>query len=191
MSAQAFASLIIDKLDAAIGKEGKEFTDGTPPPAMQAVADAITEYILANTIVTVSYNGTIQSVPPSPDPVKVDTFDLVGECAPPDVQDHFDPWLEDIEQKIIAGFQLAPQGHAGLVFPQIPFANTGITTRRPDLTAVHEVTDEDPQPKAWLVVCQGIMDWINSTSWNTAPGPANRPSAPSSGTAFITNITIS
>lgn len=190
MSKTAFAQTIISKLKAAIGTNGENYTSDSATIAMNAVAQGITEYLIANTTVTVSYAGVVASAIPYPDPVVTDTFKIIGSCATPNPANDFDSWIKRIESNIIAGFQLAPQGNAGIVFPQKPFLNIGVPTRQGDLKSTHDISDEDPQLKVWEVVCDGIMDWINNTALNSTPGSASRPAAPSTGTASIIKITI-
>lgn len=190
MSKQAFAQSIISKLAGAIGTDGSSFTTGSASIAMTTVATAITEYIIANTTVTVAYVGTLTSTPPAPDPVTTDTFQIIGTCAPTGPSNSFDDWIRQIEANIIAGFQLAPLGTAGVAFVQKPFLNPGVPTTQSMLKAIHDISDENPQQKVWEVVCGGIMDWINGIAMNTTPGPAARTSGPSTGTATITKITI-
>lgn len=190
MSKSTFAQSIISKLSSAIGTDGGSYTAGTASSAMAAVAAAITEYLIANTTVTISYAGIVASTPPYPDPVVTDSFKIVGSCAPPSPADSFDSWIKQIETNIIAGFQLAPTGNAGVVFSQKPFLNPGIMTRQSNLKSAHDVSDKSPQQKVWEVVCEGIMNWINSTAMNSTPGAASRPTGPSTGTAAITKITI-
>lgn len=191
MSKSAFASAIISKLKGAIGTDGSGYSSGSASSAMSAVAAAITEYLIANTTVTISYTGVLSTTPPSPDPVVTDTFKIMGSCTAPSPSDSFDSWIKEIESKIIAGFTLAAAGTAGVVFAQKPFLNTGIATTQSNLKSAHDITDESPQQKVWEVVCGGIMDWINSAAMNTTPGTASRPAGPSTGTATITKITIS
>lgn len=190
MSKSAFAQTIIAKLKGSIGTSGKDYTSGSASAAMSAVAAGITEYLIAHTTVTIVYSGIVASAYPYPDPVVTDTFKIVGNCAPPSPSNGFDSWIKQIENNIIAGFQLAPTGNAGVVFPQKPFLNPKITTVQGNLKSTHDVGDTDPQQKVWEVVCGGIIDWINGIAKNTMPGGASRPSAPSSGTASITKITI-
>ncbi len=191
MSKTTFAQSIIAKLKGAIGVSGSEFTAGSAAVAMNAVASAITEYIIANTIVTISYSGIVASTYPYPDPIMTDTFKVIGTCAPTGPSNSFDSWIKQIESNIIAGFQLAPKGNAGIVFAQKPFLSPGIVTSQANLKATHDVGDTDPQLKVWEVVCDGILNWINGLAANRAPGAASRPTAPSTGTATITKITIS
>lgn len=190
MSKSAFAQTIITKLKAAIGTDGGNYSAGTAPSAMTAVANGITEYLIANTTVIIAYSGIIPGTPPSPDPTVIDTFQIVGTCAPTGPADHFDTWIKQIETNIIAGFSLAPAGKAGVVFPQKPFLIQGIATVQSMLKASHDVSDKDPQQKIWEIICGGIMDWINNLAMNTSPGAATHPPAGSSGTANITKITI-
>lgn len=190
MSKSAFAQAIISKLKGAIGTDGQSYTTGSASSAMAAVAQGITEYLIANTKVMIAYVGIIPGTPPSPDPTVTDTFQIVGSCAPPGPSNSFDSWTKEIESNIIAGFQLASAGQAGVVFAQKPFAVPGITTTQSDLKSTHDVSDKDPQQKVWEVVCGGIMDWINGSAMNTASGGATHPPAGSSGTASITKITI-
>lgn len=190
MSKSAFAQAIITKLKGAIGTDGQQYSSGTATLAMSAVAQGITEYLISNTKVIIAYAGIIPGVPPTPDPVVVDTFSIIGSCAPTGPSNSFDSWIKQIEANIIAGFQLAPAGENGVVYPQKPFAISGITTAQSMLKSCHDTSDQNPQQKVWEIVCGGIMDWINTSAMNTAPGGATHPVAGSSGTANITKIII-
>lgn len=191
MSKTAFAQAIITKLRSAIGNDGGNYTAGTASVAMSAVAAAITEYIITNTSVTISYSGIIPSTPPVTDPLVTDTFEIVGSCAPTGPSDSFDTWIKQIESNIIAGFTLAPQGKAGVVFVQRPFLSPGISTLQSMLKANHNVADENPQQKIWEIICGDIMDWINGAAMNPTPGAATHNPPGSSGIAQITKIIIS
>ena len=190
MSKSAFASAIINKMKGAIGTDGLSYSGGTTSAAMSAVAQAITEYLIANTTVTVAYVGIIPGTPPTPDPVTIDTFKIIGACAPPAPSNSFDAWLLQLQNNIIAGFQLAPVGNTGVVFPMKPFLAPGVTTNQMSLKSAHSVGDTDPQQKIWEIVCDGIIQWINGTAMNPAPGAGTRPTGPSSGIANITKITL-
>lgn len=82
MSKSAFAQAIISKLKSSIGTSGKDYSAGSASAAMSAVAAGITEYLIANTTVMVSYVGVIPGVPPTPDPLVTDSFKIMGSCAP-------------------------------------------------------------------------------------------------------------
>lgn len=190
MSKSAFAQAIISKLKSSIGTSGKDYSAGSASAAMSAVAAGITEYLIANTTVMVSYVGIIPGVSPTPDPLVTDSFKIMGSCAPTGPSNSFDSWIRQIETNIIAGFQLAAMGNGGLVFSQKPFLSPGIITSQANLKATHDVSDEDPQQKVWEVVCGGIMDWINGLAMNPTPGSASHPTASSTGIGTITKITI-
>lgn len=191
MSKSDFASTIISKLDSSIGKDGSSYTEGSVTSAMKAVAEGITDYLIANTEVKISYTGIIASTPPVPDPVVSDTFKITGKCAPTGASDSFDSWIKQIESNIIAGFMLDKQGTNGVVFATKPFMISGISLTQSVLKAAHDIQDEEPQHKVWEIVCGGIMDWLNGAAMNTIPGTATRPSANSAGTASIVKITVS
>lgn len=190
MSKSAFAQTIISKLKAAIGTDGSSYSSDTASAAMAAVANGITEYLIANTTVTITYTGIIPSTPAAKDPTTTDTFKIVGTCAPTGPSNSFDAWIKQIEANIIAGFSLAPSGQAGVAFPQKPFLSTGITTMQSILKSNHDVSDENPQQKIWEIICGGIMDWINGVAMNITPGTATHTPPGSSGPAAITKITI-
>lgn len=190
MSKSAFAQTVISKMKAAIGVDGGGYSSGTASSAMAAVAEGITEYLIANTKVTIAYSGMIPGSPPTPDPTVTDVFQIVGSCAPTGPSNNFDAWIKQIEVNIIAGFSLAPAGQAKVVFAQKPFSVPGITTLQSLLKSNHDVSDTDPQQKIWEIVCGGIMDWINGPAMNAVPGAATHPPAGSSGMANITKIVV-
>lgn len=190
MSKELFASTIIDKMSAAIGRMGESYTEATSSLAMNALAQGITEYLVQNTQVVVQYTGVIASTPPVPDPVIADTFTIIGTCAPTGPSNSFDDWIRQIESNIISGFQLSPSGSMGIIFAQKPFLMPGISVTRDQLTAAYDINDEDPQYKVWEIICGSIMDWINGIAMNITPSAATRPTGPSTGTAVITKITL-
>ena len=51
-------------------------------------------------------------------------------------------------------------------------------------------SDKDPQQKIWEIICDGIMQWINTSAMNPAPSAATHPTAGSAGMANITKITL-
>ena len=115
-------------MKASIGTDGLSYSSVSASAAMSAVAQAITEYLIANTKVIVSYVGVIPGAPPTPDPVVTDTFQIVGTCAPPSPSNSFDAWLIQVQTNIVSGFMLAPLGQAGISFVQKPFLAPGIAT---------------------------------------------------------------
>lgn len=190
MSKSDFAKEIINQLKGAIGTDGGNYSTSSASSAMSAVATGITNYLIANTKVTISYAGTISGTPSTKDPITTDTFKIVGTCAPTGPSNSFDAWIKLIEANIIAGFQLAPKGENGVVFSTAPFINPGIATTQSQLKSAHDVSDEDPQQKIWEIVCGGIMDWVNSSAMNNTPGDGSNSAVASKGPAAITKIQI-
>lgn len=190
LSEQAFAKTIIRHLKDDIGTDGMEYDNGVETTAMKAVADGITEYLLANTMVTISYIGTIPGTPPTPDPVTVDTFKITGQCAPTGTCSDFNAWLKQIEANIISGFMLAPTGNIGVAFPAKPWLAPGITTVRDTLKDIHTSNEDDPQIKVWTEICKDIIAWATGSGVNAVPGAATNSASGSVGTANITSITI-
>lgn len=191
MSAQAFANTIINKIRAAIGTDGSQWDSSTASKSMQALADGITEYLIANTQVTISYTGMIPSTPsPIPDPVTTDVFQIVGQCAPTGICNDFDEWIHKIEQNIIAGFQLAPMGMAGIVFPTMPFLMPGVPTTREILKSIHEGNWDNPQLQVWTAICQDIMNWAMGAGMNVTPGGATHPAVAGTGVGTIVSIVV-
>ena len=190
MGKSAFASSIITKLRNAIGNDGRTFSSGTPAVAMAAFAEAITEYLIENTVVTVTYNGIITATG-DPDPVTSDTFRIVGTCAPPVGVTKFDAWISKLQDNIMNGFTLAPVGSAGVVFATMPFISKSMVMPQSLLKAVHDPSDTNPQQKIWEIICQAIIDWIGDDAMGRpVEGEATNPTAASAGRAVITDITI-
>lgn len=190
MSKSAFAQTIISKMKSAIGTDGKSYSSGSAAAAMAAVAQGVTEYLTQNTKVMIKYTGIIPGTPPIPDPTQVDTFKIVGTCAPPSQSNSFDAWLMQLQMNIISGFMLAPAGDAKVMFPQKPFLAPGVVITQANLKSAHDVGDKNPQQKIWEIICDGIMQWINTSAMNPAPSAATHPAAGSTGVANITKITL-
>lgn len=190
MSKTEFASAIIGQLQQAIGTDGSRYGSSVTASSMNAVGNAITSYLIAHTTVTVSYSGIIPGAPPQPDPLITDTFRIVGSCVLPSTNDSFDSWLLKIGSAISAGFSLAPQGNAGLVFVQKPFLNLSIPLTQSRLKSEHNPQDKSPQQKIWEIVCDSVMNWCSAVAPNKVAGAATHPSVASTGTASITQIVI-
>lgn len=143
MAAADFADLIISKLSDAIGTSGSDYTKDTPEKANKAIAEAVTEYILDNTKITIAYAGTIPGPPSVPDPIIADSCPVDGECSPPKGTD-FSTWIKSLESNIVAGFKI-DAGTAGVepITPPAAFL-PGLV---PDLDALKKAhTDNIPKP---------------------------------------------
>ena len=186
MSKEAFASLVIANLKTKIGITPGAYPSGTPAIANQAIADAVTEYLIANTMVTAKYTGVLTSNSQA-DPVIMDTFKLTGKCAPPSGTT-FDAWLDSLLKNINDGFTLAT-GAQQTAFTIKPFAAKVKPVTMADLTGIHTDNPESPQKPVWEHICGEILDCLNGAeAWNVASGTATRPV--SKGTAQIVNIYV-
>lgn len=195
MGKTEFARVIISKLSDAIGTDGTIFTTDTAASAMQAVAEGITDYIIANTTVIISYQGTIPGPPSITDPLVVDTFSLTGTCAATGPSNGFDSWIKQIEANIISGFFLEKTGENGVAFiaPQAAFVKSepGILIKGETLKAKHDPADKNPQLKIWEAICDGIIQWINSSAANMTLASAGNTKTSSVGTGAITEVILS
>lgn len=162
MSKEAFASAIINKIKAASGTDGGSYNSSTPYSCQQAIAEGITEYLLDNTKVKIQYNGILTAG--GPDPIREDTFNLQGECASLGVPDNFSSWVSSIQSGIAAGFSTEPDGENGVMVTLQPFNPiTGALVISQDaLKNAHQNSHNDPTEDVWEVVCEQIMNWINS-----------------------------
>lgn len=193
MSKEAFAKLIITKLRSAVGADGAKYTSDTPTKAQQALAAAITEYLIANTVVKISYVGVLTSGTGT-DTVVTDTLKIAGSCGSIGKPSDFPSWVNKIQSVIASSFSVVSPGVNGVVVQFQPFnsAKGALQIPQGDLKAVFEKNMSDPTNAVWQVICGKIIDWINS---NLGKNPAitaisaTRPGV-SAGTASLTSITI-
>ena len=191
MSADSFASTICSKIRGAAGSDGGKFGNGTPQQCQAAIASAITEYLMAHVTVHAVYNGMTTTTPPSPDIVPDEQFKIVGSCAPMSVPGNFVGWVSDLQSKIAQGFMIQAPGQNLVTTTFQPFIAGALTIDQGALKSAHEGDMKDPMQKTWKVVCQAVMNWINSArSCNPAAKgvAATRPG--SAGTVSITKIVI-
>lgn len=193
MSSSSFASLVCSKIKSAAGSDGGKFNSGTPAKCQAAIAAAITEYLLANVTVHITYSGMTTSSPSKKDSVTTDTLKITGSCATMSTPGDYSGWLADLQSKIAAGFTVLPPGTNAVTTTFLPFnpASGSLTIAQSNLKSAHEGNWDNPMQKTWEVVCKGIMDWINSSAGcnpAAAAVPATRPG--SAGTATLTKIVV-
>lgn len=197
MSASSFATIIINKIDSAIGKAGDKYNSDTPKQALKAMAEGITEYILDNTKVIITYAGTIPGPPPVPDPLVSDTAKVKGKMDPPspstysggsDTATPFNTWVKEIESKIMAGFEV-DKGTGGIepISPTKSFQISGLKISQADLGKAHEDNLDKPQQAVWEEITKQIIAWINTI---TITYPAKNGNTNSTGTASVAKMTI-
>lgn len=193
MSSSSFASLICSKIQGAAGTDGGKFSSSTPAQCQSAIAAAITEYLLANVTVHITYSGMTTSSPSKKDSVTTDTMKITGSCAAMSTPGDYASWIADLQSKIAAGFTVLPPGTNAVTTTFLPFnpSSGSLSITQSNLKSAHEGNWDDPMQKTWEVVCQGIMDWINSSAGcNPAATavPATRPG--SAGTASLVKIVV-
>ena len=161
MAAEDFAKLIIDKLESEIGRDGSKFNSNTPSKANKVIAEGITEYLIDNTKIDVSYVGVKPDS--SPDPLTSDSCSITGECSPATGVD-FDSWIKELESNIVSGFFIST-GDKGVTPTSSPPAFIpGLSISRDDLKKIHEnnLDDKNIQSLIWTKICEEIIKWLNS-----------------------------
>lgn len=185
MAASNFANIIIDKLANSIGTNGSYFNYSTPSIANSAIAEGVTEYLLSNTTISVSYAGTTTTTPPSPY-VTTDSCGITGACAPP-IGTDFNTWVRSLESNIVAGFFISSGVSVVPVTPPPAFIS-GLIIFQSTIRQVHLNNLWNPQLAVWEAICQSILDWLNGIV--SLPYPATTTVPPSAGTSTITKITV-
>lgn len=182
MSASSFADKIIGGLDGAISKNRDSYTESTPVSANQSISTSITDYLISNTKIIVSYAG----VTPAGVPVAtVDECPITGSCPPPTGTD-FNTWIKSIESGIVSGFFISI-GSAGVtpISPPPAFI-PGLVLTQDTIKEVHEGNYDDPQKPVWETISSSILGWLNSIV--SSPYPATF--AGSTGTSTVTKIVV-
>lgn len=193
MSKENFASLVLTKLKTAIGDSGSAYSSSTAVSAQSAIAEAITEYLVANTIVTISYNGALTSG--GEDIIAADTIKISGSCQLASAPTQFDTWITTLQSAIASAFVVQPPSTQGVVTSFQPFSSIVGALQIPQskLKNAHEMNIGNPALSVWTEVCGGILDWLNSTAGlnsNAVAITATRTGI-SSGTATLLSINVS
>lgn len=194
MSKAAFASLVIAKLKAAIGNDGSSYTEQTPIVAQKAIAEAITEYLIANTTITISYSGVLTSGTGA-DSVVQDTMKITGTCATTGKPSDFPAWVNKLQSVIASSFSVVSPGANGVVVTFQPFNPTAnaLQILQKDLNDTLQSNMSNPLQAVWGFICGKIIDWLNSTTGKNPTVvslPATRTGV-SAGTASLVSILVS
>lgn len=182
-------------MKSAIGNDGKAFSASTPALASQAIASAITEYLVANVKVNVSYKGAM-IVSGAPDPIIADVFKIAGAIPTIASGGSFEAFVSNMQIAIASAFIVVPPGEKGVVTALAPFAliDDSLNISQDSLKNAHRSNYDNPQQAVWERVCEGVMNWINGATFTNpaaiVPIPATRPGQ-SAGTANIISIQIS
>lgn len=163
MAAADLADLIISEMKSAIGQEG-DYDNSAPSKANIAIAKAITDYLIKNTLISIAYAGIIPGAPPIPDPVVADVFRITGNCSPAS-STNFDAWLMELSLNIQNGFQFSI-GNLGLmpVAPTLCFVGPPITGNQVmlGLSSIHKSNNDNPQKPIWTAISGAILTWLNT-----------------------------
>ena len=192
MSKENFANLVLTKLKAVVGDDGSKYSSNTATLAQSAIADAITEYLVANTTITISYTGV--SASGSADVIASDTMKIVGSCTPIATPANFASWVIAVQSSIASAFVVQSPSIQGVITTFQPFSNAAGTLQIPqsDLKSSHENNLKAPMSSVWSVICGNILDWLNSPAgMNVAASAVEATrSGVSSGTATLLSITV-
>ena len=193
MGKEKFASLVIAKLKTAIGIDGSKYVNDTPTKAQKAIAEAITEYLTANTTVTISYSGTLNSGG-SADPIVTDTLKISGQCSAISKPSGFVPWIQELQSVISSSFSVMSPGTDGVVVSFNPFNSTkqALQISQKELYDAYQHSISDPIQVIWEVLCGKLLDWLNSEAGKNPSATsitANRTGV-SAGVASLTKITV-
>lgn len=193
MGKTAFANHIIEKLQASISTNGATYTADTPIKAQEAIAEAITEYLVANTAINVSYTGILTNGDTT-DPIKLDTIKITGKCAEMGRPSDFMSWVNKIQSVIASSFMVLSPGQNGVTVSFKPFnpSHGALIIQQEELAIASQNNQQRPSQAVWEVICGKIIDWLTSEIGKNPQAKelsAARPGI-STGTAALTSITI-
>lgn len=163
MSKSSFASLIISHLNSQVGSIGSSYNSSTPSISSLAVSSAVTEYLVGNVKISISYTGTDSSGKPD---VVSDSVGVIGNVAPP-IGTTLKDWLGSLESNIVSGLMISSS--PGLVVPisPTPAFRPGLIV--PDLYSMIGDSNKSAQKIAWEGICSSILVWLNSIIPPTYP----------------------
>lgn len=193
MSKVAFANHIIDKLQTAISINGATYTADTPSKAQKAIAEAITEYLVANTTVNISYAGILANGGTT-DPTVSDSMKITGQCAEIGKPSDFTSWVNKIQSVIASSFSVLSPGQKGVSVSFKPFnpSQGALIIQQAELVNASQNNQQRPSQAVWEVICGKILDWLTSESGKNKQAKAISASRSgvSTGTASLVSITI-
>lgn len=179
MSKEVFADRIIESIRSVTVKE---ITKEVALQYHNKVLEAISSYLQENLQVNLSYKGTLTNG--STDPIvtainKVKVNKMVQDSLP----GSFDLWVSNLESKIVeatfTGTGLAP---ANLTV-SVQVVGKGLT----GILKQERLSKTTEQKDAWVIICECIIQWLNSTTSKTS---ASAYRTGSSGTATVTKLII-
>lgn len=189
----AFANHVIEKLQASISTNGATYTSDTPINAQRAIAEAITEYLVANTTINISYVGILTNGGSS-DQVVSDAMKITGQCAEIGKPSDFISWVNKIQSVIASSFTVLSPGQNGVTVSFKPFnpSQGALIVQQEELASASQNNQQRPSQAVWEVICGKILDWLTSETGKNPQAKALSATRPgiSTGTVTLTSITI-
>lgn len=194
MGKTEFANLMITKLKDSIENDGSLYTEQTPIKAQTAIAEAITEYLIANTTINISYAGVLISGTGA-DSVVQDTMKITGTCDTIGKPSDYQSWVTKLQSVIASSFSVVSPGENGVEVTFLPFnpIEKALQIPQEDLNKTFQSNINSPLQPVWEFICGQIIDWLNSTTGQNPSAvslPATRTGV-STGTASLISITVS
>ena len=185
-----FGKLLASKINSQFG-DGSQYNESTPTQVNTMLAQEITNYLLTNTLVAVTYVGTIPGTPPVPEAGADPGVMITGSCLPP-IGITFDSWVSSLEINLKTGFMISsgpvikpitPIPIFGLYpAPLSTFVNQGIVK-----ATVGDNPGATTYINVWETICDGIVSWM--TTQLPVP-PTYAASLVGTGVATITKISV-
>lgn len=193
MGKAMFASVVVGKLREAIGTDGAKYESDTPVKAQEAIAEAITEYLVANTTVEIAYNGTLNTGTGA-DPITVDSMKVSGKCEGIGKPSDYETWVKKMQEMIAKTFVVVSPGVGGIVTTFKPFNATegALKIEQNKLREAYQSATSNYAQAVWEVICGEILDWLNSDMGKnpTAKGVAATRTGISTGVASLERVTV-
>ena len=193
MSKEAFASLVVTKLKSAVGTDGTKYSEETAMEAQKAIAEAITQYLVANTRINIAYNGVFDNGSGA-DVVEADSMQLEGACSSTGRPSDYASWISNLQSVIASSFSVCSPSASGVLTAFKPFnPSTGsLTIPQSKLAAACTNNSANPALAVWGIICGSIIDWINTGKGKNptiATIPATRNGA-STGSVSLVSIIV-
>ena len=192
MSKESFANLIVSKLKSVVGNDGSKYSTNTASLAQSAIAEAITEYLIANTTITISYNGIATAG--GADIIAADTMKIMGDCELSDTPSQFSAWVMALQTAIASAFIVQSPSTQGVITEFKPFSNMpgALQISQSALKTAHISNPQNPTLAVWSELCGGILNWLNSEAGKNAAaiGVVASRSGISTGSANLLSISV-
>lgn len=163
MSKSSFAGLIISHLNSQVGNVGSSYNSSTPNISNIAISSAVTEYLVGNVKISISYTGTDPSGKPD---IVSDSVGVIGNVAPPFGTTLRD-WLGSLESNIVSGLMISSSPGSVVPVSPTPAFRPGLIV--PNLYSMIGDGNKSAQIIAWEGICSSILVWLNSIIPPTYP----------------------